>query len=238
MQRPEGNVPVSIGLTQPSWTTSLALLAWQRGGNEGEADYTFAIDSAVSWLLDAAGIPVENKPPYLGHDTHLIGWSWGPETHSWVEPTSYAVLALRSAGRAQHARVREGVRLLLDRVVDTGGWNYGNPSVIGRRLRPFPAVTGIALAALQGEPLDDRIQRAVAYLVHVVPSLRAPISLAWAIIGLSAWDARPIEADRLLGRAAERAAGGSSDCLHDALLLLAGADRCPLISTSGRTADV
>jgi hypothetical protein len=238
MQQPEGNVPVSTGLTQPSWTTSLALLAWQRGGIDGEAGYASAIESAVSWLLDAAGIAVENDPPYLGHDSQLIGWSWGPATHSWVEPTSYAILALRSVGRAQHPRVREGVRLLLDRAVDTGGWNYGNPSVIGRRLRPFPAVTGIALAALRGEPIDDRVQRGVEYLARVAPSLRAPISVAWAIIGLSSWDARPFEADRLLVRAAERVPGGSSDCLHDALLLLAGAERCPLISTSGRTADV
>ena len=36
-------------------------------------------------------------------------------THSWVEPTALAVLALRREGLGSHARVQEGVRLLRDR---------------------------------------------------------------------------------------------------------------------------
>jgi hypothetical protein len=214
------------------------MLAWRQAGDDGEAGITPYIESAASWLLKDAGIPVENFPPFIGHDTHLIGWSWAPETHSWVEPTAYAILALRCVRRGDHSRVREGVRLLLDRAVADGGWNYGSPLVMGRRLRPLPAVTGIALAALCGEPPDGRIQRAVEYLGGMVPTLHTPISLAWAIIGLSAWDARPVEVDHLLARATGRATGQSNHHLHDALLLLAGAERCLLISASRAIHDV
>ena len=237
LQRPDGGVPVSTGLATPCWTTGLAVLAWRHAGDGGDAGIQSRMDSAVSWLLEDAGIAVKNDPPLLGHDTHLIGWSWAPETHSWVEPTAYAILALRSIGRGDHARVREGVRLLLDRSVADGGWNYGNPLVMGRRLRPFPAATGIALAALCGEPRDDRIERAVDYLADMAATLRAPMSLAWAIIGLSAWSARPAGVDRLLAHAAGRTTGQSNSHLHDALLLLAGAEHCPLIPAAGAQHD-
>ena len=60
-------------------------------------------------------------------------------------------MALRAAGRASHPRVREAVRLLCDRALDEGGWNYGNTRVFANTLQPFPATTGIALTALAGE---------------------------------------------------------------------------------------
>ena len=72
-------------------------------------------------------------------------------THSWVEPTAINVLALRSADQAGHPRCREAVKLLLDRQLPEGGWNYGNTTVLGHVLRPQVQPTGLALAALAGE---------------------------------------------------------------------------------------
>ena len=43
----------------------------------------------------------------LGHDSTLIGWPWVEGTHSWIEPTAWAVLALKSVGTESaptHAR--------------------------------------------------------------------------------------------------------------------------------------
>ena len=96
----------------------------------------------------------------VGHDTTLQGWPWVVGTHSWVEPTAINVLALRSAGQAGHPRCREAVKLLLDRQLPEGGWNYGNTTVLGHVLRPQVQPTGLALAALAGETdVRSKVQR-------------------------------------------------------------------------------
>ena len=71
-------------------------------------------------------------------DVTLTGWPWGEGTFSWVEPTSWACLALHRLGQGDHPRVQEGERLLLDRAFDQGGVNYGNRMILGRMTEPIP----------------------------------------------------------------------------------------------------
>jgi hypothetical protein len=61
------------------------------------------------------------------------------------------VIALKATGHLQHDRVREGIRMMLDRQLPHGGWNYGNSVVFGRELRPMPESTGAALTGLAGQ---------------------------------------------------------------------------------------
>ena len=74
------------------------------------------IARAVEWALDDQG-ETHDAAPYVGHDTTLVGWSWAANTHSWLEPTAMFVLALKAVGQSQHARTREAVRLLVDRLL-------------------------------------------------------------------------------------------------------------------------
>ena len=107
----------------------------------------------MRWLLDQGGVAIPNLAAperTVGHDTAIVGWPWVADTHSWLEPTAVAILALRREGKVDHPRVREGLRLIRDRAIPTGGWNYGNNIAFGRDLRPQPAPTGIALLALAG----------------------------------------------------------------------------------------
>ena len=101
----------------------------------------------------------------VGHDPTLIGWPWVAETHSWLEPTALAILALCREGLGDHPRVRQGVSLILDRAIPSGGWNYGNRAVFGRTLRPQPGPTGLALLALaaRGES-TPAVPAAIDYL--------------------------------------------------------------------------
>lgn len=149
-------------------------------------------------------------------------------THAWVEPTAYAILALRGAGKGEHPRVREGTQLILDRAIPGGGWNYGNPRVYRNTLRPFPGTTGIALAALAGQPSDSRIESGIAYLSHELRRVRSPMSLGWGLIGLTAWGRRPDEASVWLEECARHALRSAPNAMYDALLLLADLDPCPL----------
>jgi hypothetical protein len=51
------------------------------------------------------------------------------------------------------SRIFEAERLLLDRAIAAGGWNYGNAALFGRDLRPHMPTTALALVAL--EPIRD-----------------------------------------------------------------------------------
>jgi hypothetical protein len=229
LQQDDGAVPVSRESPSPRWPTTLALLAWLRCTPDAAATYAGPVQKALGWLVEARGRPIPQDPSLHDHDSTLIGWSWVAGTHSWIEPTGYAILALRAADQAEHPRVREGVEVILDRALPDGGWNYGNRRVLENVLRPFPATTGVALAALAGEPREACIDAALAYLRRELPRVRAPLSLAWGLIGMRAWEAGPAAAETWLRECAARLADRPVDPHYDALLLLAGAEACPLI---------
>lgn len=234
VQGSDGSVPVSSGIAGPAWPTGLAVLAWTRAGRLGVVRYASHIERATAWLLATRGIRLSPNAEAYGHDVTLQGWPWVKDMHSWIEPTSYAILALRAAGQAGHPRVREGVKVLLDRVLPNGGWNYGNTRILANTLRPFPATTGIALSALVGEPSGPVIETSITYLTQALEGVRTPLTVGWGLIALTAWNARPETADDWLARSAARSIDGQPNTLHDALLLLAGLERCPLVpATTG-----
>ncbi len=229
MQRSDGRVPVAASLDGPSWTTSLAIVAWQSCGAALASHHLPNVLRARDWLLRHRGSPTES--PGIGdhHDTSLVGWSWVENTHSWVEPKAYALLALRGTHDEQHATAREAVRLLLDRAIGGGGWNYGNRNVLDHELRPFPETTGVVLAALHGEEWSEPIERGLQWLAGELPRLRTPMALSWSVMALRLWnrltEGGAVEA--ALADSARRFAARSGNDADAALLLLAGAERCP-----------
>ncbi|MFQ5806859.1 MAG: hypothetical protein ACE5I3_10455 [Phycisphaerae bacterium] len=237
LQRSDGAVPISAEAPSPHWPTALALLAWLRATPRHDQTFAAQAERATNWLLRARGRRIRPDPVAYDHDTALVGWPWAAGTHSWLEPTAYAILALRVAEKADHPRVREGVRLILDRALPDGGWNYGNPRVLEHVLRPFPATTGVALAALAGESRDERVNVALEYLAKELRRLRAPLSLAWGLIGMRAWNAQPFEAQARLDDCARRVLDRPATPHYDALLLLAGGNACPLIDAPEARAD-
>ena len=236
-QQNDGGVAPGALAAHPCWTTALACLAWSQSIDNDNGEFVSYRDSrraGIDWLLRNEGKPFRSNPAIYGHDTRLKGWSWVEGTHSWVEPTAYAILALRAAGLGDHPRTREGVSLLLNRAMAPGGWNYGNSKMFGSDLRPFPAQTGMALAALSGEPEPDCIVQALGFLQSELPRIRTPVSLSWGLIGATAWHARPESANEWLAECADRVGRKPPQPLFDALLLLADASRCPLLQKPKR----
>jgi uncharacterized protein (DUF362 family) len=183
-------VPAGRGLTarlhrgrpQAVWTTSLALFAWLNGAGSPDEQSKLA-----EGLCSVEARTIKSDPEVadmLDIDSRLMGWPWGEDTFSWVEPTSWACLALRKAGRGDHPRVREGLRLLLDRAFDSGGANYGNRSVLGKSTEPIPGPTAVLLLAMQGFD-HARIEAAKGYLrVHGEQTTDLE-HLAWIKIALA-----------------------------------------------------
>ena len=221
VQLATGCVPIDGSHDGPGWATGWAVLAWHRAlierpvtGSDGSGEeshrstgagsWALARDRAIAWILATKGRAL-GQSPLLGHDMSLQAWAWADGSASWVEPTAIQLLALKTAGYGPHARCREAVRLLRDRAIPSGGWNCGNKTVFGTALRPQVQSTGLALAALAGEPdAGPEVRRAIDYLHKTLSPSTTLVSLAYALIGLTCHGERTKEADSWLASATER----------------------------------
>lgn len=219
-QSRDGSVGVSLKQSTPAWPTGLAILAWSRWDDlAGTSSYSKPRARAIDWALQSEGRTVERKPQ-IGHDTTLVGWSWAAKTHSWLEPSAIFVRALTETGNHDHPRTQEGVRLIVDRLLPTGGANYGNTRVLQQYLLPHPQPTGLALWALAGHGVaDPRIEASLDYLNKQLAEPMGVPSLAYALMGLAAWGQRPANSVELLREAVNRQQAPS--CYKLALLTLA-----------------
>jgi hypothetical protein len=220
LQSQDGSIGVSAAQREPRWPTAWALAAWTGYGVVADPDwYQSAAQRAAAALLQISGQTLK-KSSEFGHDCSLVGWPWAEHTHSWIEPTALAVTALKHSGHVDHPRVREGVLLLIDRLLPTGGCNYGNSIVLGQTLRPHVQPTGICLLALQNEEdPSGRVSRSIGWLARQIGPRSTPLSLAYALMGLAAHGHAPGSSDDLLAPAALREL--SSDRRPYCLALLA-----------------
>ena len=198
-----GNEGTSNGGTLPNWPLHGSLL---RERADGEPNYGFhalallamqarAIEHAVGnatllvGLQRVKGVRLEHSAPNSRQDNSLQGWSWIPETFSWVEPTAWSLLCLKKWARTpgvhvDAARLNEAERLLINRSCVAGGWNYGNPDVLGTNLRPYVPTSAIALLAMQDRQDDRVVARSAEYLQEYATSERSATALALALIAL------------------------------------------------------
>src|SRR5262249_34006083 len=153
---PDGSYRLTRGRPQAAWPTALVLFTKQALGQPVEslvpvAERLLALESRIIKDND------EVKDMKFDIDLTIRGWGWAEANFAWVEPTAGACLSLRATGRGEHPRVRDGVRLLLDRAFDSGGANYGNRVILGHSTEPIPGPTALMLLALQGVADQPRI---------------------------------------------------------------------------------
>lgn len=186
-QLPDGRIGLLPDHPESFWSTPLAVLAWQ-----GSREHAEQRRRAEAFLLRTTGLSWPRTPGQPSdHDTSIRGWPWIENTYSWNDPTSLSVTALKLSGHGDHPRVLEAVRMLLDRQLPSGGWNYGNTKVFGTELHPLPDSTGLALNALAGSVAAASVERSLSYLEYRIREIRSPLSLCWGILGLGAWKRRP-----------------------------------------------
>ena len=199
-QLDDGRVCISVKHPDAFWPTSIAILAWH-----GSSGHIGSQSRAVNFLLNTSGTHFERKPDSpVAHDPSIRGWSWIENTHSWVEPTALALIALRISGYEKHPRAIEAVKMLLDRQLPKGGWNYGNTKVFGQELNSMPGPTGIALQTLDALVPREQIEKSLIHLKTTVVNLYTPFALGWSLLGLSAWNERPSNSQALVLSCLER----------------------------------
>jgi uncharacterized protein (DUF362 family) len=216
----DGSYRLARGRIQAFWTTPLVLHARLTLGHS-----TNSVQQTIDRLLEVRGRVVEDDPEIadmLDIDYHKVGWPWGLNTFSWVEPTSWACLALRHAGKGDSPRVIEGIKLLLDRTFEQGGTNYGNKFVLGKPTEPIPTPTSLMLLALQGYGDQQRIVAARNYLRLAVERTGDLEHLSWATLALAAHD-EPVDFSEAIRNsyAANTADGRPMSVVRHALAALA-----------------
>jgi hypothetical protein len=216
-QAEDGRVCVSPQHPDACWPTPLAALAWH-----GAPEYDEPRSKAIRFLLEFDQLGVLDGPQTgEGHDVMILGWPWIAKTHPWVEPTAYVLMALRVCGCGSHSRSADAVHLLMDRQLADGGWNVGTTVTFGKQMWPTPEATGLGLQALAGLVPKPDVQRSIAYLQSQLPALNAPMSLAWAILGLHAWQESLEQPHERILQALARQQLGPYDTFSLSLLLLA-----------------
>ena len=180
----------------PNWGTSHLIITLSRLNLMPDLR-----QASIDWLLEWKSQYIETTE-VVTLDGTLIGWPWISDTFSWVQPTSYAVFALKLVGLKDHERVKEAEALLFDRICPGGGWNFGNPIILKRPIDPSLSETAIALFALQDVPeAATAIDSGLALLEKGLPNYPTALALSLGILCLQLYD-RPVErfVDLLLAR--------------------------------------
>ena len=126
-------------------------------------------------------------------DNSLQGWSWTAGTFSWIEPTAWGMLGLKTAVRSPRSRdvtgrLEEAERVLADRVCRDGGWNHGNSNMLGTELPPYQSTSALGLLALGDRRATDAATRTLRYLDQHRMSERSAISLGLTRLALALFD--------------------------------------------------
>jgi hypothetical protein len=208
-QTSDGGWPSAPNVGEAGWGTALAVLALSRF----DARRDIAMRGAT-WLLGREGRRTGWKPSLLDRllgrttvvtsDDSLVGWPWLADTYSWVEPTSYAILALERL-RAElppadvARRIDVGRRMIRDRICPDGTWNYGSAAVYGQGLWGYPDTTALALLALRGD--DPAAGRSLDALEQQLAENQSGLATALGVLALDAYgrDVAPLR-DRLRDR--------------------------------------
>ena len=197
-QKDDGSWSLNDAAKQSSWTTPIAVLALLSFQDQGEHALR-----AAKWILTQEG----RKPGWVASllvrlslvkkmtelDPYLSGWSWTAGAFSWVEPTSYSLMALKKLKRSLDStnceeRIRQGEMLIYDRMCENGGWNYGNSRVLGEALWPYPDVTAVALIALQDRATNEANQTSLRALDALMREAASGTALSWGILCLTLYN--------------------------------------------------
>ena len=196
-QLPDGAWPSTPEETAGCWVTSLAcwvLLADKNSSKAVAAGLHWLCrdwpQDSTPWRRLLASLSLQERVAPMNNS--LRGWGWTPRTSSWVEPTSFALLALGGCpedllppGALRRRTLAEG--MLYDRMCPGGGWNCGNPRVYGVAGEPLVVPTAWALLALREHPERPENVISLAWLENSVATIYGPGSLALARICLETY---------------------------------------------------
>ena len=207
-QLADGSWPAASQMSSGSWITSLTCSVLGT-----HAQSMQSVKAGLKWIcedLPRDSSPLQRFVQRLRPKSHITsmndsfrGWGWTPRTSSWVEPTAFALMALREANPkhlpANAPQRRElAISLLYDRMCPGGGWNCGNPRVYGVDGDALVLSTCWALLALRDAPEKPGRALSLAWLQKEFSKIESAGSLAVARMTLENYGIEPPAANRTL----------------------------------------
>lgn len=187
IQHADGGWGMNAEDGESGWHTAWAVLALS-----GRADSTQSANRGRDWLT---AVPVADNTSaemqaevqrMLSIDFSLRGLPWLPNQASWVEPTALGLLALSRAPSTPpgDALLAEAVRYLADRRCAGGGWNFGNPVMLGAQLPPRAHMTAVTLLAFANVAPGQIKSGDVTALRRQIESEGGDLATAWGLLVL------------------------------------------------------
>jgi hypothetical protein len=191
-QNADGSWPAFEGDDRDGcWTTALVTIALRFLGAP-----TASMEKSIRCLLDNKGreghwfwkwkFRTVDRAVQFNPDKY--GWSWFPNTVSWVVPTAFSVIALEQFTPCCRTepmnRIQLGKEMLRDRSCPQGGWNAGNGIVFGSALIPQIDTTAIALIAMTAEK-ETVVVQGLNWLRRACINCASAYSLAWSAIAFT-----------------------------------------------------
>jgi hypothetical protein len=220
LQNPNGSIGVNpVHPHEGVWLTAHLAIVLRHYG---------LIDSCNRALEFLKHFRSRSMPPEenVNQDNSLVGWPWVGDTFGWVEPTAWALVAFNLCGLQNDPRAIEGRKLLIDRCIPSGGWNYGNRLVNYQELLPFWDTTALSLLALLNTTDLHFLNKSIQLLEKNQDQIESIYGLSWTIICLSCYGR---SVSRLRSVLLERLSTSQEDGVNVAHLALA------TIALSGRS---
>lgn len=191
-QHADGSWPPMAWLQEGSWATALAILAlaffesYRQSALRGANWLLHLQGRRPGWMVSLLYRFAPQKLP-IRVNPHLQGWPWAAAASSWVEPTAYSLIALKRLRASLQEtlvekRIRQGERMLYDRMCVDGGWNSGNVQVYGELIPPYPDTTALALIALHDHQAAEANQRSLQALRNMLTDVESGLALSWSIL--------------------------------------------------------
>jgi Squalene-hopene cyclase C-terminal domain len=209
------------------WSSSPALLALRMlpsHNDKSAGEIAKAIDRAFAFLFEMRTDywrPVARLFVLLSKGTEGLnygrGWPWTRDTAHWVEPTSYALLALKLPQLPEKASLREAAKhanlYFQEHACRKGqgqppcGWNHGSNYCLEVFLPPYTVTTAEALLALQDDAHNDSVAGGLQHLLQNNDDSNSAMALAWSTLALHAYDRQ--YSKKLMGLVEQQKADGS-----------------------------
>lgn len=189
--------PTSGWMTYPVvWMLHVLLKTAELTSYYGRPEDRGMMERGRGWILSKGREPAVDQATnqqvkkLFQIESDYRGFGWGAGEAGWVIPTSLALIALTVEDPPTIVLTPEvinGKDYLRDRACPDGGWNVGNPWMLGKKLPPTADATSFALVAwricLTAADLGSNtevVNTGLAYLQRVVETTNSDHSLALA----------------------------------------------------------
>lgn len=203
-QNQDGGWSTGPGIGESDWTTAAVTLSLRLAKSYqpqiiDDRSFNQAIKNAFHYLIVSrvdSMFPVLRLMLFLGAQTggkqkFGKGWPWVKHGGAWIEPTAYALMALKLPGlpddQLTQIAVSHANDFILDHTCKGGGWNCGNYFSLGHYYQAHILPTAEVVLSLSDISNHIKVKEGLNHLLASKGECLSPWTLSWQILALNAY---------------------------------------------------